>query len=215
MASDIETTRGPKSIRWRIVATAVAFVVALAAVTATVHLANNNVAVLLTTHKSRIVAAEIGVFGAILTELFAAVAIRLFERAGSIQVGIAVRAVLRVACYLAILVSIVSILSANPALAIGVGGVTGVLVAFSAQNLVANAFAGLFLAVASPFKVGEEITVMGLTGRVTDIRVMHTRLDLGERIALIPSNVMMTQALQRNPRTRRMDWEFEDDNTME
>ncbi|MBM3957473.1 MAG: mechanosensitive ion channel family protein, partial [Gemmatimonadetes bacterium] len=158
----------------------------------------------------RIVAAEIGLLGILVTESFAAVAIALFARAGSLQVGIGVRAVLRAACYVVILVSIVSILASNPALAIGVGGVTGVVVAFSAQNLVANAFAGVFLAVAQPFRIGEEITVMGLTGRVADIRVMHTRLDLGERVALIPSNAMMAQAIQRRARRTRMDWEFED-----
>lgn len=211
MATGSRINDRPRSIRWRLVATAAGLLVAIGLITATVHLANHNAIDWLATHKNRIVAAEIGIFGAILTELFAAVVIRFFERAGAIQLGISVRAVFRVACYLVMLVAIVSILAANPALAIGVGGVTGVVVAFSAQNLVANAFAGVFLSVARPFNIGEEITVMGLTGKVTDIRVMHTRLDLGERIALIPSNTMMAQALQRAPRTRRMDWEFEEE----
>ena len=52
---------------------------------------------------------------------------------------------------------------------------------------------------------------MGLTGRVVDIRVMHTQLDLGDRIALVPSNTMMAQAIQRRARKTRMDWEFEDE----
>lgn len=49
------------------------------------------------------------------------------------------------------------------------------------------------------------IGIGGVTGRVTDIRVMHTRLDLGNEIALIPSNVLMTQMIRRKP------WTGEDD----
>ena len=189
MASQSESIRRPRSLRWRVAATALFTVAAIAVITATVQLANDQVLSWLTAHKSRIVAAEIGFFGVLITELFAAVVIRLFERAGSLQVGVGVRAVLRTVCY--------------------------VVVAFSAQNLVANAFAGVFLAIAHPFRLGEEITVMGLTGRVVDIRVMHTQLDLGDRIALVPSNTMMAQAIQRRARKTRMDWEFEDDNTLE
>jgi len=210
MANKTQSSQRPSSIRRRIATTVAVAALAVAVITTTVHLANDQAAAWLTAHKSRIVAAEIGLLGILVTESFAAVAIALFARAGSLQVGIGVRAVLRAACYVVILVSIVSILASNPALAIGVGGVTGVVVAFSAQNLVANAFAGVFLAVAQPFRIGEEITVMGLTGRVADIRVMHTRLDLGERVALIPSNAMMAQAIQRRARRTRMDWEFED-----
>jgi small-conductance mechanosensitive channel len=101
---------------------------------------------------------------------------------------------------------VVSILASNPALAISVGGVTGVLIAFSAQNLVGNAFAGVFLSIGRPFRIGEEIKVGDVTGVVTDIGVMYTRVDFGDHIALMPSNWILSQVIQRKPRGR-VAWE--------
>lgn len=182
---------------------------AIASITATAHLANEGNIDWLVNHRTRIISAEIAFFGILAIEAVASLVVRWFHRKGVLQTGIALRAVVRVVAYTILLVSIVSILASNPALAIGVGSVTGVVVAFSAQNIVGNAFAGVFLSISTPFRIGEEITVMGYTGKVTDIRVMHTRLDLGDDIALIPSNAMMTQAIKRRARRRRMDWEEE------
>jgi hypothetical protein len=43
---------------------------------------------------------------------------------------------------------------------------------------------------------------------VVDIRVMHTTIDLGDRLALIPSNSLMTQVILRRRRTKlRFEWE--------
>jgi small-conductance mechanosensitive channel len=195
------------SVRRRVLLALAFVLLTVGAVTATVHFANEGAADWLVDHRNRIVAAEIAFFGIFAVEAIAALVVRWFHQNGALQTGIALRAVVRVVSYMLLLVSIVSILASNPALAIGVGGVTGVVVAFSAQNLVGNAFAGVFLAVATPFRIGEEITVMGVTGTVTDIRVMHTRLDLGDEIALIPSSAMMSQAIRRKARRGRMDWE--------
>lgn len=172
----------------------------------TAHLANTTDIGFLRDQRTRIFAAEIGLFGVLIVEALANVLLVVFHRADALQTGIAMRALIRLVAYTLLLVSVVSILASNPALAIGVGGVTGVVIAFSAQNLVGNAFAGVFLAVARPFRVGEEITVGGVTGRVTDIRVMHTRLDTGDKIALVPSNWILSQVIHRKARNR-LPWE--------
>jgi small-conductance mechanosensitive channel len=198
-------------VRRRLIAGGVFAVIGVAVVTATVYAANEGAAwEWLKDLRTPIVAAELGLFGVLAIEAWAEVIVRLFARANAIQTGMALRAFIRLLAYMILLVSIVSLLARNPALAIGVGSVTGVIVAFSAQNLLANAFAGMFLAIGRPFTVGEEITVMGLTGIVTDISVMHTRLDLGDRIALIPSSAMMSQAIQRRRRAR-LSWEVYDE----
>lgn len=180
----------------------------------TAHLANTSDIEFLKEHRTRIFAAEVAFFGVLVVESLANVILVVFHRADALDTGIAMRALIRLIAYMILLVSVVSILASNPALAIGVGGVTGVVIAFSAQNLVGNAFAGVFLAVARPFRIGEEITVGSVTGRVTDIRVMHTRLDTGDRIALIPSNWIMSQVILRKARNR-LPWEVmqdQDDN---
>ena len=168
----------------------------------TAHLGNNPGVEFIQQNRARILSAEVAFFGILVIEATASVVLVAFHRADALQTGIAVRAVIRLLAYLMLLVSVVSILASNPALAISVGGVTGVIIAFSAQNLVGNAFAGVFLAIGRPFRIGEEITIGGVTGRVTDIRVMHTRIDLGDRIALVPSNWILSQVIQRKPRGR-------------
>jgi small-conductance mechanosensitive channel len=150
--------------------------------------------------RNRILAAEIALFGIVVVELLGQFALQRMKRRNAIHLGIAAQAVLRTVAYLVLGVSIVSILSANPALAIGVGSVTGLVIAFSAQTLIGNVFAGLFLALARPFEIGDEVTVMGVTGRVVEIGSMYTRLDAGERYITIPSSAILTQAVQRRKR---------------
>lgn len=200
-----EANESPPGLKKRVVLAIIAIVVGCVTFGITAHLANTEDIDFLTDNRSRIFAAEIAFFGIIIIELLANVTLVAFHRADALQTGIAVRAIVRLIAYTILLVSVVSILAQNPALAIGVGGVTGVVIAFSAQNLVGNAFAGVFLAINRPFRVGEEITIGGLTGTVTDIRMMHTRLDLGDDIALIPSNWIMSQVIRRRSRTR-MPW---------
>lgn len=193
-------------LKKRAVLAAVAVVIGCLVFGVTAHLANTSGVSFLQTNRSRIYAIEITFFGIVIIELLANVTLVAFHRADALQTGIAVQATMRLVAYLILLVALVSILAENPALAIGVGGITGVVIAFSAQNLVGNAFAGVFLAINRPFRVGEEITIGGMTGTVTDIRMMHTRLDLGDDVALIPSNWIMTQVIRRKPRAR-LPWE--------
>jgi len=49
---------------------------------------------------------------------------------------------LRGVIYLIIAIGIVTSLSSNPGLAIGIGTVTGLIIAFATQNLIGNVFAG-------------------------------------------------------------------------
>lgn len=152
---------------------------------------------LLRTQYNRIISAEVAFFGILAVETISSVVLQRFKQVGSQQIGIAARAVIRVIAYLILLVSVVSILASNPVLAVSVGGVTGVVIAFSAQNLVGNAFAGVFLAIARPFRVGETITVSGVTGTVVDVRVMHVVIDTEKATVLVPTSAVFGQAIQR------------------
>ena len=64
--------------------------------------------------------------------------IQAFKRRGIEPVGHNVRAILRGVVYIILAIGIVSSLSSNPGLAIGIGTVTGVVIAFATQNLVGN-----------------------------------------------------------------------------
>ncbi len=148
-------------------------------------------------HRNRLLAAEVALFGILIVEIVGRAILQRARQAGTLQLGIAIRAILRTIAYLVIGVSVISMLAQNPALAVSVGSLTGLIIGFSTQNIIGNAFAGMFLAIGRPFKVGDEITVMGNTGRVVEIGVMHTIIDAGDRWVLIPSMSMMTNVLQR------------------
>ncbi|MGA9154060.1 MAG: hypothetical protein WBZ36_26055 [Candidatus Nitrosopolaris sp.] len=48
---------------------------------------------------------------------------------------------------------IISFLSENPALAVSIDAITGIVVGFAAQNVIGNMIAGLHLILNRPFKI--------------------------------------------------------------
>ena len=151
----------------------------------------------LVAQRDRLLAVEIAFFGIIIVEVLSRMAIRQFRQREAVQMGVAVRGTLRTVSYLVIAIVVVSILSANPTLAISVGAITGIVIGLAAQNIIGNVVAGTILAIMRPVRIGDEITVMGNTGIVVEIGVMHTVVDGGERWVLIPNMAMLTNAVQR------------------
>ncbi len=152
---------------------------------------------LLVNNLDQIIAVEVTFFGILLVETAGKLLVNHYSNRDIVSVGIALRAVLRVVAYTVIAVIGVSLMAQNPALALSVGTVTGVVVGFSAQSVIANIIAGMFLAIGRPFRIGDQITTSGVTGRVTDIGLMHTILDAGENWVLAPNSVILTGVLQR------------------
>ncbi|MBI4305827.1 MAG: mechanosensitive ion channel family protein [Chloroflexi bacterium] len=151
-------------------------------------------------HKAKLIAAESGLFGILVVELLAKSVSKYLTARDAQHVAFALRVSLRAAGYTILVVSIVSLLSASPALAVGVGSVTGLIIGLSAQATVGNAIAGMVIAISRPFRIGDEITVMGVTGRVVEVATMYTVLDTDERTVLVPSTTIMTQVVQRKKR---------------
>ncbi len=110
-------------------------------------------------------------FGVLIVELLRKMWLSGFRERNALQMGMTIRAVLRVVVYSMMTIAIVSILAESPALAVGVGSVTGIIVGFSAQNLLSSVIAETLLAITRPIKVGDEITIMGNTGRVVEIGI--------------------------------------------
>ena len=151
-----------------------------------------------------LIAMELVAFGIVAVET-ASRAIRrhyahFYEREDIRRRSVAFQAVLRTVAYGALGVAAVAILAKSAALAVSVGSFTGVLVGLAAQNTIGNAFAGMVLAIARPFDIGDVVTVMGSTGTIVEIGAMFTRLDAGERWVLIPNNVLLSQAIQTRKR---------------
>lgn len=153
---------------------------------------------LLYDHREQLLAIEIALTGVFGLELLGRALIDAFRRRNALDLGVALRATLRTIGYVVLGVSVVSVLSANASLAIGVGSITGVVIGISAQHLIGNVFAGMFLAVSRVVRIGDEITVLGSRGRVVEIGLVHTVLDVEDRLVFVPSTVMLTNAAQRH-----------------
>jgi small-conductance mechanosensitive channel len=148
-------------------------------------------------HKVKLIVVELGLFGVLSVELLVRSISQYLRSRNAQQAAFVIRVSVRAACYAILTVSLVSLLAASPSLAIGVGSVTGLIIGLSAQATVGNAISGMVIAIARPFRVGDEITVLGVSGRVIEIAVMYTVLDTPERRILVPSSTLMTQVVQR------------------
>jgi small-conductance mechanosensitive channel len=148
-------------------------------------------------HEKTIVNAELTIFAVILVEFIGRAVIQGFKRRGNESVGHNVRAILRGVVYIILAIDIVSSLSSNPGLAIGIGTVTGVIIAFASQNLVGNVVAGVMIAIIRPVRIGDQITVMTHSGQVKEIDLIYTILEDGENLYYIPSMVMFSNVVKK------------------
>jgi small conductance mechanosensitive channel len=86
--------------------------------------------------------------------------------------------------------------------ALAVGGVfTAVVLGLAAQNTLGNVIAGVLLASAQPFSVGDRVRFQGgglagqVEGMVTSLGLLYVTLTSGEDAILIPNNIAMSSAV--------------------
>jgi small-conductance mechanosensitive channel len=85
--------------------------------------------------------------------------------------------------------------------------VLGLVVGFAARQTLANAVAGILLAISQPIRIGDLVTFQGETGVVEDMRLTYTylRADDGRRI-IIPNEQLAQNTLENHtivdPRVR-------------
>jgi len=76
--------------------------------------------------------------------------------------------------------------------------VLGIVIGFAARATLANAVAGIMLAITQPIRIGDLVTYEDTTGEVEDVKLTYTylRLDNGQRL-IIP-NEQLAQTAVRN-----------------
>jgi len=85
--------------------------------------------------------------------------------------------------------------------------VLGLVVGFAARQTLANAVAGVLLAITQPIRIGDLVTFEGETGTVEDIRLTYTyvRTDDGRRV-IVPNERLAQNTVQNHtivdPRVR-------------
>ena len=88
--------------------------------------------------------------------------------------------------------------------------VVGIVIGLSAQDILKNFFAGIWVLVERPFRIGDTIEVSGYTGVVEEIsfRTTQLRTDDGREV-IVPNGTFMTTAvvnLTRFPTRRAAAW---------
>jgi small conductance mechanosensitive channel len=77
--------------------------------------------------------------------------------------------------------------------------VLGLVVGFAARQTLANAIAGVLLAITQPIRIGDLVTFEGETGEVEDVRLTYTyiRLDDGRRL-VVPNERLAQSSVQNH-----------------
>jgi len=168
----------------------------VASVIITIELSNRGSFPFVTSQRNHLIAAELAVFSIFFVEIIGRLANKRLER-DALRRGMSARVIIRTAGYLVVGAAVISILASNSALAISVGTITGVVIGFATQNLFSNMLGGIILVVNRLARAGDEITFMGNTGRVVEIRLIYTVIDSGDSLVYIPNSAMLTNAVQR------------------
>src|SRR5437868_11676981 len=77
--------------------------------------------------------------------------------------------------------------------------VLGLVVGFAARQTLANAVAGILIAISQPIRIGDLVTFQGETGTVEDIRLSYTyvRTDDGRRL-IVPNEQLAQNTIQNH-----------------
>jgi small-conductance mechanosensitive channel len=141
--------------------------------------------------------AQFALIGYIVTEIISNSTFRVVTAARqSNQTAKSIRSLIRILGSIVIVAIIISFLSQNPALAATIATITGVVIGFAAQTVIGNMIAGMYLTITRPFKIEDRITVLGNSGKVTDIGLLYSGLilDMGDTV-LVPNTLLITTSI--------------------
>lgn len=91
---------------------------------------------------------------------------------------------------------------------VAAAGITGIVLGFASQTVVANFISGIFMYFDKPLKIGDPVEVAGYSGVVHDIRILSTRIRTWDGLLVrIPNEKLFNsdiKNLQKYP-ARRVD----------
>ena len=74
-------------------------------------------------------------------------------------------------------------------------GLTGFALGFALKDALSNMLCGFLILIYHPFRVGDEISVTGLDGRVVNIDLRYTTLEADGKALLIPNSNLFTNPI--------------------
>ena len=134
--------------------------------------------------------AEVAMIGFFVIQVLGSISYNL-SIVHSEQTAKSMKSLVRIAGAVIIMGFIISYLSQDPVIAASIATISGLVIGFSSANIISNVIAGVYLAIARPFKIDERIKVFGEIGVVYDIGMLYTRLVLENGDELLASNSSM------------------------
>lgn len=117
----------------------------------------------------------------------------------------------KILLYTLLITIVLNILGIPAASIITVIGTAGVAIGLALQNSLSNAAGGFLLMITKPFKIGDYIITNGVEGTVSQISILHTRLNSGSNQAIfVPNGLAINATIINNNGndTRRVDMTF-------
>lgn len=114
----------------------------------------------------------------------------------------------KIVLYVLVLTVVLSILGIPSTSIITVIGTAGVAIGLALQNSLSNVAGGFLLMLTKPFKIGDYIVSNGVEGTVSQISILHTRLDsVTNQAIFIPNGLAVNATIINNSGndTRRVD----------
>ena len=119
--------------------------------------------------------------------------------------------VTKILLYVLLLTVVLSMVGIPATSIITVIGTAGVAIGLALQNSLSNVAGGFLLMITKPFKIGDYIISNGVEGTVSQISILHTRLDsVTNRAIFIPNGLAINAVVVNNSQNaeRRVDLDF-------
>lgn len=119
--------------------------------------------------------------------------------------------VTKILLYVLLLTVVLSMVGIPATSIITVIGTAGVAIGLALQNSLSNVAGGFLLMVTKPFKIGDYIISNGVEGTVSQISILHTRLDsVTNQAIFIPNGLAVNAVVVNNSQNdeRRVDLDF-------
>lgn len=117
----------------------------------------------------------------------------------------------KIVLYTLLITIVLNILGIPATSIITVIGTAGVAIGLALQNSLSNVAGGFLLMITKPFKIGDYIITNGVEGTVSQISILHTRLNSGSNQAIfVPNGLAINATIINNNGndTRRVDLTF-------
>lgn len=119
--------------------------------------------------------------------------------------------VTKILLYVLLLTVVLSMVGIPATSIITVIGTAGVAIGLALQNSLSNVAGGFLLMITKPFKIGDYIISNGVEGTVSQISILHTRLDsITNQAIFIPNGLAVNAVVVNNSQNaeRRVDLDF-------